>query len=67
MMKRSASSSRTNTDRKLCVICQNDDDDKELRSGDEGRLSLANNLIEFWKIGQLDIDLKRLTSDFKNG
>ena len=63
----SASSSRTNTDWKLCVICQNDDDDKEIPSSDEGCLSLANNLIEFWKIGQLGIDLKCLASDFKNG
>ena len=30
-------------------------------------LAFSNNLIEFWKIGQLDIDLKCLTSDFKNG
>ena len=52
----------------MCVICQtkNRNDDKELRSTEQGLHTLSNNLIEFWKIGKLDIQSSCLTNEFEN-
>ena len=66
MMKRNLCDQRRTTDWKLCVIFQSKtrNDAKDLRYTEQGLLTLSRNLVEFWKIGKLDIDWNCLTNEF---
>ena len=53
-------SSRPNFTWSLCLVCQNNTG-QALRCSAKGHESLAKNLLKFWRIGQLDLDVNSLT------
>ena len=49
-----------------CVICQKSDT-KDLKQTEKGLTSLGSSLLEFWKLGKLDLETECLTNIFENG